>query len=208
MRKIPRLNYTLIAEGYAEYSFIPTYLRLIALEHGIQSVPSSLGFKGRDAGKSKVLQEAARICTIAIQQDNQLVIIGIDLDSADHEQEQPKHTAECKVVVEAVGRAYKEYGLRIKHYVPVQAIEHWMAYQAYKVGLAAKFAENGVEGKEQNELKRLLYKGNNSGPNMDRVAKAIAEKADFDELAKQSRSFAHFHKQIVGFLENFAINPS
>ena len=38
---------------------------------------------------------------------------------------------------------------------------------------------------------------------MERVARDIAEKADFDELAKQSRSFAHFHDQVITFLEQY-----
>ncbi|QDK77472.1 hypothetical protein EXU85_02215 [Spirosoma sp. KCTC 42546] len=200
MKTNKRLDYTLIAEGYAEYAFIPTYLRLIAEQYKIQAVRSKLGFKGQNAGKSKVLKEAEPISTTAILQSHQLIVIGIDLDAVDYEQEQPKHTAECDLVLKALGKTHKNYGNRIVHFVTVQAIEQWLAYQAYKIGLAEKFLENSQESKHQSELKKLLYGPKDNGPNMDRVAEKIATSADFNELAKQSRSFAHFHNQVTAFL--------
>ncbi|WP_262507336.1 hypothetical protein [Spirosoma radiotolerans] len=39
---------------------------------------------------------------------------------------------------------------------------------------------------------------------MSIVAEKIALSADFYELAKQSRSFAHFHNQITDFLAQFS----
>jgi hypothetical protein len=204
MKTNKRLDYTLIAEGYAEYAFIPTYLRLVATQHQVQAVKSNIGFKGQNAGKSKVLKEAELLSTAAILQNHQLIVIGVDLDAADHEREQPKHTAECDLLIKALGKSYKNYGDRIVHFVTVQAIEQWMAYQAYKIGLAEKFSENSQESKHQSELKKLLYGAKENGPNMDRVAEKIALSADFNELAKQSRSFAHFHKQITTFLDQYS----
>ena len=203
MNKNKRLNYTLIAEGYAEYAFIPTYLRLLANHYEIQAVPSKLGFKGGNAGKSKVLKEAELISSIAIQQNHPLIIIGVDLDVADYEIEQPKHAAECLEVKMALGKVYKKYDDRIIHFVTVQAIEQWLGYQAYRVSLSDKAQPDILESQPQTILKRLLYGSRENGPNMDKVAKAIAEKSDFDELAKQSRSFKHFHSQVVDFLENY-----
>ncbi|GAB4006168.1 hypothetical protein GCM10028808_07580 [Spirosoma migulaei] len=204
MKTNKRLDYTLIAEGYTEYAFIPTYLRLIAEQYKIQAVRSKLGFKGQNAGKSKVLKEAEPISTTAILQNHQLIVIGVDLDAVDYEREQPKHTAECDLVLKALGKTHKNYGNRIVHFVTVQAIEQWLAYQAYKIGLAEKFLENSQESKHQSELKKLLYGPKDNGPNMDRVAEKIATSADFNELAKQSRSFAHFHKQVTAFLAQYS----
>ncbi len=196
-----RLEYTLIAEGYAEYGFIPIYVNRVFLQFNVLVKRSRLGFKGRDAGKSKVLKDAEDICTVAIQANHFLIIVGVDLDVPDHTLE--RHDKECKAIIEATGENYKKHSRRIVHYVPVQAIEHWLTYQAYRVGLAQKFVDNGVEAKSQDELKQLLYKGRDNGPNMDKVAQAIAEKADFDELAKQSKSFAHFHKQVTDSLQQY-----
>lgn len=203
MKKTNRLDYILVAEGYAEYSFIPACLNLIGARYGVQLVRSKLGFKGQRAGKSKVLQEAGVIFTTAIQQGHHLLVVGVDLDAADYEPEQPKHEAECKILLKALGRSYEKYSERIVHFVPVQAIEQWMAYQAYQVNLDEKHAPNSLESKSQNELKRRLYGEKENGLIMERVAVKIAEKADFAELAKQSRSFAHFHKQVIDFLEQY-----
>jgi len=204
MKKSKRLDYTLVAEGYAEYSFIPAYLQKLALGYDIQPVPGRLGLKGQKAGKAKVLQDVGKIFIAAIQQDHQLLIAGVDLDAPDHEPEQPKHTVQCKLLIEAFGKSYQTYGNRIVHFVTVQAIEQWLAYQAYQVGIANKFNPNSLEGKAQGELKKLLYGEKETGPKMDQIARIIAEKADFNELAKQSRSFNHFHKQITTFLTQYS----
>ncbi|GAB3040678.1 hypothetical protein [Spirosoma pulveris] len=203
MKKDKRLDYTLIAEGFAEYAFIPTYLKLLAEQHNVQAVRSRLGFRGQDAGKSKVLKEAGAISVIAIQQNNQLVIVGVDLDMADHETHQPKHTAECQKLTLALGKSYTNFGNRIVCFVTVQAIEQWLSYQAYKVGLSNKFPDKSLESKPQSDLKKLLYGTKDNGLTMSNVAEKIALSADFEELAKQSRSFAHFHKQVADFLVQY-----
>ncbi|GAB4002515.1 hypothetical protein GCM10028807_61270 [Spirosoma daeguense] len=203
MNKNKRLDYTLIAEGYAEYGFIPMYLRLVAEKYGIQVVPSKLGFKGQIAGKTKVLKEAETITSIAILQNHPLIIIGVDLDTADHDIEQPLHYDECQQIIKALGKIYKKYSDKIICFVTVQAIEQWLIYQAYKINLVNKANPNSLESKQQNELKKLLYNGRDNGPAMDQMSKNIAESADFDELAKQSRSFKHFHQQVKTFLESY-----
>ncbi|MCC5612624.1 hypothetical protein LC612_39515 [Nostoc sp. CHAB 5834] len=203
MKKNKRLDYTLIAEGFAEYAFIATYLKLVAEQYDVQAVRSRLGFKGQDAGKSKVLKEAGAISVVAIQQDNQLIIVGVDLDSADHETHQPKHTAECQKLTLALGKTYTNFGDRIVCFVTIQAIEQWLSYQAYKVGVSDKFSDKSLESKPQNELKKLMYGTKDNGPNMSDVAETIALVADFEELAKQSRSFKHFHKQVSAFLTTY-----
>ena len=203
MKKSKRLDYTLIAEGYAEYAFLPTYLRIVAEDHQIQAVRSSLGFKGQNAGKSKVLKESEPITTVAIQKGNQLIIVGVDLDAPDYEIEQSKHKEECQTVIASLGKTYKKYGDRIIHFVSIQAIEQWLAYQAYRINLTSKFSNHSLESKSQNELKKLLYGSKDNGPYMDRIAEKVASSADYEELANQSRSFAHFHKQVVEFLDQY-----
>ncbi|KAA9347123.1 DUF4276 family protein [Larkinella humicola] len=202
MKRNKRLNYTIIAEGYTEYKFIPLYLRQVAEKVDIQVVRSSLDLKGKQPSKSKVLQEASKLCNLAIQQNHHLIIAGVDLDEADHESELPLHSAVCENLKIKL-KIYSQYKNRIILFVPMQAIEHWLGYQAYKVGKANKFANNSLESKPQGELKRILYGNKEDGRTMETVAEKIAIAADFDELAKQSRSFDHFHKQIVTFLASY-----
>lgn len=204
MKNKKRLEYTLIAEGFAEYAFIPTYLRRLAEGYNVQAVQSRISIKNKQSNKSKVLAEAGTFCTAAINEEHDLFIAGIDLDRADYEDEQPYHTAECKKISDAMGKVYTAYKNIIILYVPIQAIEHWLYYQAYKSGLSDSVSANGAERKSQAELKKILYRGKEDQFSMEKVAKAIAEKADFEELTRQSRSFCHFHNQVEAFLADFS----
>lgn len=195
------LVYALVAEGFAEYSFIPIYLKRIAEAKGLQVKRSSLDLLKKQPSKSKVLQEAEEICLKALRDEEQaFCIVGVDLDSPDHTDEQTKHTSECIKLIDVLDSAYKRYKKQICIYVPIQAIEHWLTYQAYHVKQIKKPVENSLEKESQDKLKKLLYGGKDDRRQMQSVSQAIAEKADFTELAKQSRSFAHFHHQVEAFL--------
>ncbi len=203
MKRSKRLDYTLVAEGHAEYAFIPAYLRLMESKFDLQLVRSKLGFKGEKAGKSKVLKEAGSIFSVAVEQGHQMLIVGVDLDKADYEREQIEHTKECEMLLGKLGKVYKIFGEQIVHFVTVQAIEQWLGYQSHRVSIGKSYSPHSLEAKTQSELKKLLYGEKDTGSIVERVAKKIAENADFDELAKQSRSFAHFHKQVTNFLEQY-----
>ncbi|MBO0934035.1 hypothetical protein [Fibrella aquatilis] len=203
MKRPTRLDYTLVAEGYAEYTFIPIYLRIMAERQGIQLVRSKLGFKGGDAGKTRVLKEVSSIFTSALTSGNQLLIAGVDLDTADHDKNQPKHEEQCRTLINSFGKTINGKAA-ILHFVPVQAIEQWIAYQAYRAIRSDQYSANSLERISQKELKKLLYKGRSDGAAMELIAEKIALVADYDELANQSRSFEHFHNQVRSFLETFA----
>lgn len=161
MKNKKRLDYTLVAEGFAEYTFIPIYLRRVAESYSIQVVQSKLDLKKKQPSKSKVLQEAGKLCIAAMQESHDLFIAGIDLDCPDHESHQPQHGAECSKLSSAMGKVYTLFKNKIVIYVPVQAIEHWLAYQAHNVDSKAfsNYSPHSLESKSQDELKRLLYKG-------------------------------------------------
>ncbi len=194
--------YTLVAEGYAEYAFIPIYLSRLAVPFGIQLVRSKLDLLKKQPSKSKVLAEAEKLCLAAMQDENHfLFIAGIDLDAPDHETDQPVHAAELKKLKAALKFVLRKYSKKIILFVPVQAIESWLAYQYHKVDGTTCPANHSKESPTQKDLKIRLY--GSSDPDerqMVRVASAIGEKADFAELATQSRSFKHFHDQITAFL--------
>lgn len=198
------LVYTLVAEGFAEYSFIPVYLKRLATEKGLQAKRSSLDLLKKQPSKSKVLAEAEELCLKALRDEKQaLCIVGVDLDGPDQTDEQEEHTAECAKLIKALDTAHKRYKERILLYVPIQAIEHWLTYQAYQLKMNDKPVNGTLEKLHQKELKRLLYGNQDNRRKMQAVAQAIAEKVDFDELAKQSKSFAHFHQQVIDFLDQY-----
>ena len=97
------LEYTLVAEGFAEYTFIPIYLKRMAEERGIQVKRSSLDLLKKQPSKSKVLGAAEDLCLKALRDEKQsFCIVGIDLDSPDQTDEQEKHTAECSRLIQAL----------------------------------------------------------------------------------------------------------
>ncbi|RZM11876.1 MAG: DUF4276 family protein [Pedobacter sp.] len=200
------LVYALISEGFSEYSFIPEYLKRLAFQKNIQVKPGSVNLKGQPS-KSTVLSKAEFLCLKALQDEEQaLCIIGIDLDKPDHTDELREHTNECTKLINALASAYRRYEKQIIVYVPVQAIEHWLAYQAFRVNKGSKPEVRSLEKMNQKELKRLLYGDKDDQRKMTAVARSIAEAADFDELAKQSRSFNLFHQQVIQFMDNYASN--
>ncbi len=200
----PPLEYTLVAEGFAEYTFIPIYLKRLTAERGLQIKRSSLDLLKKQPSKSKVLGEAEDLCLKALRDENHaFCIVGVDLDGPDQTDEQEKHAAECNKLASALGSAGRHYGSQIHIYVPIQAIEHWLMYQAYHTKPIAKPVKDSVEKEPQDKLKKLLYGGRNDRRQMQAVSQAIAEKSDFAELAKQSCSFAHFHKQVIDFLDQY-----
>lgn len=194
--------YTLAAEGFAEYAFIPTYLKRVAAPFNIQLVRSKLDLLKKQPSKSKVLAEAEKMCIAAMQDEiNFLFIAGIDLDEPDHETDQPVHAAELHKLKTALKSVWKNYGDKIILFVPVQAIESWLAYQHHKVSGSTCPNKYSQESPSQKDLKIRLYGASEPDEGrMVKVAKSIAEKADFTELATQSRSFKHFHDQVTAFL--------
>lgn len=200
-----RLDYTLVAEGYAEYAFIPVYIRRMADIYAIQSVKSPLGLRPGKSNKSEVYLECQDILKDSINKQYDLFIVGVDLDKPDHDQDQPVHTAECDKLVTALGKPYQRFSDRIIIYVPVQAIEHWLIYQVHKINRTKTIVSDSVESAHQDKFKEQLYKGRRDGDAMQQVARKIAEEADFDELAKQSKSFCHFHEQVKSFLASFSV---
>ncbi|MBD2754549.1 DUF4276 family protein [Spirosoma validum] len=201
------LVYTLVAEGFTEYTFIPIYLKRVAAEKTLQIKRSSLDLLKKQPSKSKVLVEAEDLCLKALRDENQaFCIVGVDLDGPDQTDEQQEHVKECDKLIKALGSAYKPntYKARIAIYVPIQAIEHWLIYQAYHSKLIDKPVANSIEKESQDKLRKLLYGSKDDRRQMQSIAQTIAEKADFNELAKQSRSFAHFHNQIIAFLEQYS----
>ncbi|GAB3908597.1 hypothetical protein GCM10028803_44520 [Larkinella knui] len=202
-----KLIYTLVGEGFAEYAFIPAYLKRMAENRPVQFVRSNIRIAiSANPSSSKVIEKAPQLCEQAlVSESHEPFIIGIDLDKADFPPELIHHTKRMNELVSKLGKLYKTFEKKIVLYIPIQAFDHWLYYQFYKVNSKEiKPAANSLEAKHQEEVKSRLYgKKVADRLTMEKIAKTVAEKADFDELAKQSRSFNHFHQQIVTFLASY-----
>ena len=197
------LRYTLVGEGFAEYQFIPAYMNWAAKRiGGLRIVKTNIQIAiTKNPSLSKVLQEAATLCALSFVDDRNpcdLFIAGIDLDKSDFTDEQEHHAKRLQELKDAMGKVFRQYESRTILYVPIQAIDCWVYY------IQKNATANSLESTGKDETKRKVYGEKN--PDRQRIEKVVREaatKADFAELAKQSRSFAHFHKQVTDFLITF-----
>lgn len=200
-----RLTYTLVGEGFAEYQFIPVYMNWVISNYPQikQVVRTKIQIAiTKNPSVSKVLQEAATLCARSFADErntSDLFIAGIDLDEPDFTDDLERHNKRLRELKDKMGKVYKEYENRIILYVPIQAIDCWICYVQHNP------ASNSLESIGKDEVKRKVYGEKN--PDRQRIEKTVHEaalQADFTKLAKQSRSFAHFHKQITDFLNQYS----
>lgn len=201
------LRYTLVSEGFAEYQFIPAYVEWAAKQIGdLQVVKNDIQIAiTKNPSLSKVLQEAATLCSRSFADEKKpchLFIAGIDLDEPDFTDDLELHSKRIRELKEKMGKVYKQYEDRTILYVPIQAIDCWVHYVQHNA------TANSLESTGKDETKKKVYGDKN--PNRQRIEKVVREaatKADFAKLAKQSRSFAHFHKQVMAFLDKYSKQP-
>lgn len=197
------LRYTLVSEGFAEYKFIPAYMEWAAKQLGdLQVVKTNIQIAiTKNPSLSKVLQEAATLCARSFADDRNpchLFIAGIDLDEPDFTDDLELHGKRLRELKERMGKVYKQYEDKTILYVPVQAIDCWVHY------VQQRATANSLESTGKYETKKKVYGEKN--PDRQRIEKVVSEaatKADFAKLAKQSRSFAHFHIQVTDFLTQY-----
>lgn len=199
----PKLVYTLIGEGFAEYKFIPAYMEWVGKQTGqLHVVRTKIQIAiTKNPSVSKVLQEAGMLCAQSFADSKnpcQLFLAGIDLDKPDFTDDLEVHTKRLEELKRKMGKVYKRYEKNIILYVPIQAIDCWVCYVQHNA------TANSLESATKDETKKRVYGEKN--PDRQRIEKVVCEaaaKADFAQLAKQSRSFNHFHKQVQAFLTNF-----
>lgn len=198
------LRYTLIGEGFAEYQFIPACIDWLVSTQTPQLKVSRTKVQiaiTKNPSVSRVLQEAGLLAaqSFADKRDPcDLCIVGIDLDKPDHTDDLDYHGERLKELQDSMGKVYWTYKDQIRLYVPIQAIDCWVHY------VQQNATANSLESMSKDETKKKVYGDKN--PDRQRIEKVVREavaKADFAKLAKQSRSFAHFHNQVTDFLTNY-----
>ena len=197
------LRYTLVGEGFAEYQFIPAYMNWAAQQTGnLKVVRTNIQIAiTKNPSLSKVLQQAGTLCARSFADNRDpcdLFITGIDLDEPDFTDDLELHGKRIRELKDRMGKVYKQYEDRTILYIPIQAIDCWVHY------VQKRATVNSLESVGRDETKRKVYGEKN--PDRQRIEKVVREaatRADFTELTKQSRSFAHFHKQVTGFLETY-----
>lgn len=202
-----KLTYTLLGEGYAEYAFLEIYLRRVFEKEkpNIQLVSSrQMKPSGGKSSSSIILSKIKDhyITSFVNKNDVKLFISGIDLDDSDFEDGMPKYHARIEEMKSKLGNLYSKFESKTILFVPIQAIDYWILYQKYQVDkTSSKVPNNSLESKSKDDIKKELYGIVNPDSNkIETVVKKITEKADFEELAKQSKSFKLFHNQVKSFI--------
>jgi hypothetical protein len=204
-----KLTYTLLGEGFAEYAFIKIYLERMAAQKDadIQVVSSRLMKpNGGKSSSSQVLANIKNLCikSFVSRNDIQIFIAGIDLDQIDNDPDLPKYKARIKEMTDKLGKElYGQYQNKIVLFVPIQAIDYWILYQNFRLKKEDKSKDNSLESTPKDAIKKRLYGANANEIRIERITQDVAEKADFEELAKQSKSFRLFHEQVKMFIEKF-----
>lgn len=198
-----KLIYTLLGEGIAEDAFIPAYIQSVAKVKNIQTVRSRLKIStSSKPSMSKVLDHLESFCIQSLVQNNeQLFIAGIDLDKPDHTDKQELYKARIQELKNKLGTLYGKYENKIILFVPVQCIDHWLYYQYYKIDKSEKPSNNSLESQSGKEIKKMLYGNRRDGGQIKEITAKIIKDCDFDELAKQSRSFRNFHEKVTKFID-------
>ncbi|MET3129656.1 hypothetical protein ABID42_004782 [Arcicella rosea] len=200
-----KLTYTLLGEGYAEYTFLEIYLRRVFEKEkpNIQLVSSrQMKPSGGKSSSSVILSKIKDhyITSFINKNDVKLFIAGIDLDESDFEDDMPKYQARIEEIKNKIGKLYSKFEDKTILFVPIQAIDYWVLYQDKSEG---KIANSSLEAKSKDEIKKKLYGISNANQiKIEKVATEVAQKADFEELAKQSKSFKLFHNQVKSFIDN------
>lgn len=202
-----KLVYTLVGEGFAEYQFIPAYIDWVAAKQAqeLQVVRTRIQIAiTKNPSVSKVLSDAQSLCAQSFADSKtpcHLFIAGIDLDKTDFTDDLEKHGKRIQELKAAMGKVFKQYEDKIILYVPIQAIDCWIAY------VQQKATPNSLEGHGKDDTKLKVYgQKKPDRQRIEKVAREAAQKADFAQLAKQSRSFNHFHQQITTFLATYINN--
>ncbi|QKZ11263.1 hypothetical protein [Spirosoma sp. KUDC1026] len=196
------LRYTLVGEGFAEYQFIPTYMNWVTKENGnVQAVRTNIQIAiSKNPSVSKVLQEAASLCALSFADKKSpcnLFIAGIDLDTSDFTDDLEYHSARLQEIINSMGKVYQLYKDKVILFVPIQAIDCWIHY------VQSDATPNSLESTNKDDTKRKVYGSRQDRPQIEKVAREAGAKADFNKLARQSRSFKHFHQQVVQFVQQY-----
>lgn len=194
-----RIRYTLLAEGIVENEFIPGLLQNLSKGKNITFSKSSLSIKQSSSpSKSKVLKNVNLFAKNSILvNDEDMFLVGVDLDAADHDLSQLKEQE--NQIRELIPTSIEKKKAIV--FIPIQAFDHWLLYQNYKITSEKKIDDNSLERKPSNIIKKTLYgKSNPDGYLIKNTTRKVLEVLDIEELSKQSKSFKHFHDQLKNFI--------
>jgi len=219
MQSTKQLEVTMALEGWIEEYFIPDYFRSLCSNYSIdykRDPQIANPLPNRPMGKNSNLKRLPLVAqdflskTQDVSDDGSqkyLLLFGVDLEW----EEAGKRIESEKEIADEKDRILDLFKLGTQKidddkkllFVPIRYFDTWISYledQSVEKGVLEILSnveiKNKVYGskkssqvKSENVVKRLLTKG-------------LFNEDHFDRLTTQSPSFAHFHQQIIAYLQN------
>ena len=196
------LKYGYFGEDNAQQLFLENYLSQLPAYLNLQGKieferDKSFKLKGHDKPNVvKIFPEAIQSVLSHYQQD--AFFIGVDLDDGRMEE----HTKLYRQITEKVTVAYKN---KTFIFIPVQCIEHWLLYLKFKKEHPQSNKNEVFERVARPDAKKRMY--GFPRPVASKQAEVVitfTQNMDIEWLQNRSKSFAHFHSQVINFLEQVA----
>lgn len=194
-----QIKYTLIGEGFSEEYSLPIILSQLGKDKEWRFVRSKRLkiTQSSNPSKTKIINKASVFSkTSLFLHKDDVFIIGVDLDSNDLSPDMNKFENQKKEILEKVDT---KFHLKTLVFVPIQAFDYWLLYQKYRIDDSCKkYPVNGLESKDKKEIKKLLYGTESPSERIiKKICTAISEKADIQEMCKQSKSFNKFITELI-----------
>ena len=188
------LNYSLLCEDKAHYSFIITFLNAFAQEHNLQ-----IGFKEdfflrfRASNSKEVLKKFVSAAIIGFRDYHlDLLIIGIDYDDRDR----GSFNHEISTLYDQLDSRFTKKSIIM---FPVQAIEHWLLYIQYHNTNPGSTKNISYEQIPRKEAKLKVY-GKKYSRNNQELIRNLTKNFDTGWLISRSESFKRFYSDLKTFI--------
>lgn len=185
-----RLNYSILCEDKAHYTFITTFLKKFASKYNLQiEFDEDFFFRFRSFNSKEVLKKFPAAAMIGFRDyPLDLLVIGIDYDDRDRDNFQHEIS--------------KLYTLLDKRFVgksiimfPVQAIEHWLLYIKYHLSNPKSTKNISYEQMPRKKAKDEIYVKKYSRNNQELI-RHLVNNMDIKWLISRSESFKRFYSDL------------
>jgi len=184
------LNYGILCEDKAHFTFITTFLKSFAKKHHLQIKYNEDFFLRFKASNSKEVLKKFSAAAIIGFRDYQLdlLVIGIDYDDRDRD----NFNSEVSKLYIQLDERFTDKSVIM---FPVQAVEHWLLYIQYHLSNPTLTKNISFEQISRKEAKVKIY-GKKYSRNNQILIKSLIDKLEVNWLISRSESFRKFYTDL------------
>ncbi len=187
------LTYGILCEDAAHKNFITRYLQQQYPDQFLES--AEFGWRTRASNAKEVgdsLVDAVRLGFTRFQLD--VLFVGRDSDATDDKRIQS--------LIDSLHLKCGYHRPKVVLVVPVQCIEHWLLYLQKHRDNPVSTKNETLELIRRTEAKEMVYGPRKRDPDLIK-SNEILDHLDSAWLEQYSKSFNHFHQQVVDFLKQY-----